>query len=255
MNVILVGTGNVAVVLSQLLVAAGHSIVEVHGRNAIMLNQISQLTGAEVKTNIFEINKNADLCLIAVSDRAISEVASQLQINKMLVVHTSGATSKEILNRFENYGVLYPLQSLRKEMKRIPPIPFFADANTKHNLDVLFQLASSTGNNVSLGSDEERLKFHIAAVFCSNFTNHLYALTESFCQTNNINFKNLLPLINETAVRLQNFPAEQMQTGPAVRHDDNTIERHLTMLQPYHNLGHIYQVLTKSIQDFSKKQD
>lgn len=248
MNIVLVGTGNVAVVLSRLLVSAGHLITEVVGRD-ISRYQMFSFTGCKFKTNYETVSVNADLCLIAVSDNAIAEIAAQLPKQKNLVVHTSGATSKEALSRFESYGVLYPLQSLRKEMKEVPVIPFFIDANTDANTDSLSQLAQSTGNRVSIANDEQRLMYHIAAVLCSNFTNHLYTLTEDFCKKENIDFKNLLPLINETAERLQFFSPSQMQTGPAIRNDEITIQRHLTVLQSLPGLQKMYGMLTRSIQE------
>ena len=200
MNVILVGTGNAAFVLSQLLVAANHSIVEIVGRNSLALNQLSQLITVKTNTNFAEINTRADVCIITVSDSAIFKVASQLPLSKMLVVHTSGATSINALSRFENHGVMYPLQSLRKEQRPpLPTIPFYVDANHEKNIKLLWELSSSTGNVVNRAGDEERMKLHIAAVFSSNFTNHLYAQAEYYCKLEGIAFQNLLPLIEETA--------------------------------------------------------
>ena len=135
-------------------------------------------------------------------------------------------------------------------MNRIPAIPFFIDANADKNINTLRQLALSTGNTVTVASDEERFKLHLAAVLSSNFANHLYALTEAFCSNENIDFLNLLPLIKETADRLSFFRAAQMQTGPAIRHDEVTIQRHLQVLQSYPDLSKIYALLTESIQSF-----
>lgn len=253
MNVTLVGSGNVAFVLSKLLVSTGHSVSEVLGRNAKTVNSISQLTGAKVKLNFSDINKEADLCLLAVSDTAIADVANQLPATDQLVVHTSGATSKLVLHRFANYGVLYPLQSLRKEIKEVPVIPFFVDSNNTKNINLLQQLVASTGNTVQVADDEKRLRYHVAAVLCSNFTNHLYAITQQFCNEEKIAFDALLPLITETAARLSYFPAAQMQTGPAIRHDELTIEKHLEVLHSYPNIGKLYRVLTESIQVFTKR--
>ncbi|MDQ2752092.1 MAG: DUF2520 domain-containing protein, partial [Bacteroidota bacterium] len=213
--------------------------------------EMSQILNAEAVSDIKQIKTSIDLCLIAVADSAIETVAKQLNMSKTLVVHTSGATSKEVLNRFQNYGVLYPLQSIRKEMQYIPPVPFLVDANTIENTHILQHLASSTGNEVNTASDEQRLQLHLAAVFCSNFTNHLYALTQEYCAKQNVSFPLLYPLIKETAERLQWFGAAELQTGPAIRHDGNTIERHLQLLQSYPHLHNLYQIFTKSIQDFS----
>ena len=252
MNVTLVGSGNVAFVLSKLLVSAGHSISKVLGRNAETVNSISRLTGAKVKLNFSDAGKETDLCVLAVSDASIGDVASQLSVQSHLVIHTSGATSKEILNRFDNYGVLYPLQSLRREMETIPTIPFLIDASNNRNTDMLQQLVLSTGNTAQVASDAERLRYHIAAVLCSNFTNYLYAVTQAFCKKEKIVFNSLLPLIEETALRLHYFPAAEMQTGPAIRHDEPTLNRHLEVLQQYPDTARLYHLLTEGIQQISK---
>ncbi len=252
MNITLVGTGSVAVILGKLLLEANHKVVEVYGRNETALNEVSGRMNAKANRDVLKINTDADVCIIAVSDNAIETIAQQIVACKTLIVHTSGATSKEVLHRFTNYGVMYPLQSLRKEVNQLPAIPFFIDANTKTNVDILYELASSTGNKAMVANDEERLNYHVAAVLCSNFTNHLYALTEDFCNKKNINFKNLFPLIKETAERLQYFHPAQLQTGPAIRHDTYTIQRHLTMLQAFPDWYELYQTITRSIQQFSK---
>ena len=254
MNITIIGTGNTALVLGKLLKEAGHTIDRIWGRNTTALREIVNTLNAEAISNLAHMKSDADVCLIAVADSAIETVSKGLNVDKTLVVHTSGATSKEALNRFPNYGVLYPLQSLRKEMQYIPPIPFFVDANTQESLNLLQQLASSTGNEVNRANDEQRLQLHLAAVLCSNFTNHLYALTEKHCAKQNISFPLLYPLIKETAERLQWFGAAQMQTGPAIRHDSNTIQRHLHLLQSYPQLHHLYEIFTQSIQQFSEPE-
>lgn len=252
MNITIIGTGNVALVLGRLFKQLNHTIVNIYGRNETTLQEMSQTLNAEVVFGFTQINTNADVCVIAVADSAIETIAKNINKTKTLIVHTSGATSTEVLNRFENYGVLYPLQSIRKEIPYIPTIPFFIDANTKENIDVLKQLLSPTGNEVNIANDEQRLQLHLAAVLCSNFTNHLYALTQDFCSKQNLDFSLLYPLIKETAERLQWFPAAQLQTGPAIRNDEVTIQRHLHLLQSYPQLNQLYEILTQSIQDFSK---
>lgn len=250
MNITIIGTGNVALVLGKLFSQFNHTIVSIYGRNKTALENMQETLNAEAIFNSAQINTNADVCLIAVADSAIETVAKKISKTKTLVVHTSGATSKEVLNRFENHGVLYPLQSLRKEMPYIPTIPFFVDANTDENIETLKQLASSTGNEVNIADDAQRLKLHLAAVLCSNFTNHLYALTQDFCAKTNLNFSLLHPLIKETAERLQWFPAAQLQTGPAIRNDEATIQRHLHLLEDDPQLYKLYKTLTQSIQKF-----
>jgi hypothetical protein len=58
----------------------------------------------------------------------------------------------------------------------------------------------------------------------------------------------LLPLIKESIHKLNHISPVQAQTGPAIRYDDITIEKHLNMLNYDASLRSIYELLTKNIQ-------
>ena len=88
---------------------------------------------------------------------------------------------------------------------------------------------------------------HVAAVVVSNFTNHLYALAAEFCKKEGVDFGLLAPLIMETAGRIQKSSPADVQTGPAVRNDIFTIEKHLRVLAGHPALKNIYLKLTDSI--------
>ena len=88
----------------------------------------------------------------------------------------------------------------------------------------------------------------------NNFTNHLYALAADFCKNEKINFDVLKPLINETVERINHNSPADIQTGPAVRNDVQTIDRHLQLLNEYPELKSIYLKLTNSIINSSGKE-
>jgi predicted short-subunit dehydrogenase-like oxidoreductase (DUF2520 family) len=92
------------------------------------------------------------------------------------------------------------------------------------------------------------LKLHVAAVMVNNFTNHLYKLAEDYCKNEGLDFRQLIPLIEETAERLKTISPADAQTGPAIRHDAPTIEKHLIILEKYPHLKEIYKIMTESIQ-------
>jgi predicted short-subunit dehydrogenase-like oxidoreductase (DUF2520 family) len=96
-------------------------------------------------------------------------------------------------------------------------------------------------------TDEERLKLHTAAVIVSNFTNHLYAIAEDFCKSEHIDFNLLKPLILETAQRIMNMSPADVQTGPAVRKDIQTLDKHLRLLVNHPKLRTTYLRLSDSI--------
>ena len=88
---------------------------------------------------------------------------------------------------------------------------------------------------------------HTAAVFVNNFTNHLFKNGKDICNTYNIPFEILHPLIFETAEKIKYLSPVQAQTGPAIRNDEITIKNHLNLLDE--NQQKIYKLLTKSIQN------
>ncbi|HET7898243.1 MAG TPA: DUF2520 domain-containing protein, partial [Flavisolibacter sp.] len=220
MDIVIIGTGNTATILGRKLFAAGHRIVQVFGRDSHAASKLAYELGTE-STNYWNvISRSADLYIIAVSDIAVEEVVSELQLSDKIVVHTAASVPLHILEgKAKHYGVFYPLQSLKKEISQLPDIPIMIDASDKWTLDLLDVLAHTISSQVYAASDATRLKLHLAAVMVNNFTNHLYALVEKYCKEEGLDFYLLLPLIKETASRLDDMPASKTQTGPAVRND------------------------------------
>lgn len=249
MRIVIIGTGNTATVLGRLFNQAGHTIAQVFGRTTQHAEQLGGILNSRYTTNQKQLDTGADLYLIAVSDNAISDIASWLVPDKKLVVHTAGSVEAGVLSTCsKNYGVLYPLQSLRKEMDHLPEIPFLIEGNTEDNGAFIYDFARSISTHVQFANGEQRLMIHIAAIMVSNFTNHLYMLAEDFCKKEDLDFKMLLPLITETANRLNKFSPAEMQTGPAIRNDTNIIEKHIQLLEPYSFHQSIYRILSESIQ-------
>jgi predicted short-subunit dehydrogenase-like oxidoreductase (DUF2520 family) len=198
-----------------------------------------------------KLEQGADLFLMAVSDDGMAGLAGRAIPGNKLILHTAGSVPIDILSAMSNnYGVFYPLQSLKKEIKTLPEIPLLVDGNTDDVRALVVDLGRSISGNVLVAGDETRYKMHIAAVMVNNFCNHLYALAESYCEQEQLDFHLLLPLIEETAIRIQQFPPSQMQTGPAARQDIKTIEKHLDYLQAYPQIREIYQLFTQSIGKF-----
>jgi predicted short-subunit dehydrogenase-like oxidoreductase (DUF2520 family) len=250
MDIVMIGTGNVAAVLGRKFRAAGHNILQVVGRNSTAASALAYEWDT-VSTNYnSQVDKNADIYIVAVSDDAIAEVAQALQLPGKIVAHTAASVPGEILKTISrHYGVFYPMQTLRKEMNDLPEIPVFFDGNDEMTRKKLEALAISISPEKSrVAGDDDRTKLHIAAVLVNNFVNHLYALAETYCRKEGLDFKQLLPLIEETATRIREIQPSTAQTGPAIRHDNATIDKHLELLKEHPQLKNIYVLLTESIQ-------
>ncbi|MHA4845670.1 Rossmann-like and DUF2520 domain-containing protein [Flavitalea antarctica] len=248
MRIVIIGSGNVATVLGRKIYVAGHDIIQVYSRNGSAAARLAKETGALPCIEPVAVNRTADLYLVSVADNAIPGIAEWLRVSDKLVAHTAGSVSKDALQGCSaQYGVIYPLQTIRKESVTLPEIPLLIDGNDEPAKTALFDFAQTISGNVHLANDKKRSQLHIAAVIMNNFSNHLYTLAADYCANENLDFRLLTPLIAETAERLNYLKPNQVQTGPAMRHDHSTIAGHLESLKNYPDLAELYAVFTKKI--------
>jgi len=251
MKVVIIGSGNVATVLGKKILSAGHEITQVVGRNIKNVTTLSSTLNSASCYNMLNINTSSDIYIISVSDSSITGVAEQLILNDKLVVHTAAAVSKDVLaNSSLNYGVLYPLQTLKKEAAAIPPIPVLVDGSNEEVKRILFDFARQWADPVGFATDEERLKLHVGAVIVSNFTNYLFTVANEYFEHEELDFNLLKPLIEETIVRIEKNKPSAVQTGPAVRNDLGTIRKHEQLLENYPLFKNLYYVISNSIIEY-----
>jgi len=250
-QVSIIGSGNVAQHLIQAFAKTTEiELVQVFSRKPELL--FSLVPNHKIISD-YNLLKAVDLIIIAVSDDAIAIVSAQITLKNQLVVHTSGSVSMDALNSKNRHGVFYPLQtfSVSKEID-FKLIPICLEATTEKDYQILEKVAKSISDVTYNINSEERKALHVAAVFVSNFVNHLYQIGNELCLENDLSFDILKPLITETANKIQTLSPTQAQTGPAKRNDTQTIKAHLSFLTN-DNQKEIYKLLTKSIIDNGKK--
>jgi predicted short-subunit dehydrogenase-like oxidoreductase (DUF2520 family) len=248
-SVAIIGTGNVAVHLAKAIHKAGISISGIYGRNQQQAQELADDFSAEACTQL-ELIPQSDLYIIAVKDDAIEQVSNQLPKVNGIVVHTSGITPLQVLSKHAKAGVLYPLQSFSKHTE-IPfkGIPVLLEALHNEDLKKLELLVNTCGGKPISIDSENRKVVHLAAVFANNFTNHLYHTAEQILKARGLSFDILLPLITETARKVQSNPPHAVQTGPAKRNDMLTIEKHLNLLQQMPQYRQIYDLISQGIRE------
>lgn len=251
-NVVLLGAGNVAVHLFRAFSAAKNvEVKQVYNHSKEKLADFRKQV--PVTTSLKEL-ADADLYLLALKDDAIEGTAAALKDKNGLVAHTSGAASIEVLKHVGRSGVFYPLQTFSKDQPlEYSRIPFCLEAKAKEDLELLKELANAVSGKTFEVSSAQRKKLHLSAVFVCNFVNHLYAIGEEICRQNELPFEILQPLIAETANKVNRSSPGKVQTGPAVRGDQTTIQAHLELLSSQEN-KEIYTLLTNAIQSFHGKK-
>ncbi|WP_448606776.1 Rossmann-like and DUF2520 domain-containing protein [Paenimyroides ceti] len=250
-DITILGFGNVA----------HHLIRYVQNSHSLNLQQIYArspekiiLSGLDVSKIITDLNQlqEADLYIIAVSDDAIGELSDWLPFENRLVVHTSGTAPIEVLNAKNRRGVFYPLQTFSKNKEvDFKTIPMCLEADTDDDFETIKYIAEQFSDHVYQISSVQRKSIHVSAVFVNNFVNHMYVLGNKICDEHNIPFQILQPLIKETADKIVSVKPIDAQTGPAVRKDSKTIEKHLAFLDENIDLKNLYLTLTESIQNYN----
>ncbi|MGF1638267.1 MAG: Rossmann-like and DUF2520 domain-containing protein [Cyclobacteriaceae bacterium] len=248
-----IGSGNVAWHLAPALENSGHQVREVYSRNPENTELLlRRLYSAEPNETLDFTNSKSKVFFIAVSDDAIQQIACEIVLpDDAIIVHTSGSTPIETLNytASEYTGVFYPLQTFSKMRKLdMGDVPILIEAEHKETLQILGTLARSISKNVYKVNSRDRLIAHISAVYACNFSNYLYGMAEKMLNNAGLDFDLLKPLIAETVNKSFEIGPYDAQTGPAVRGDLRTLDKHIEVLKDS-DAAKVYTLLSQLILD------
>ncbi|WP_151715320.1 Rossmann-like and DUF2520 domain-containing protein [Acinetobacter sp. TUM15071] len=252
MRITLIGAGRVATHLAKVL-QLQHQIVQIFSRDLQRAETLADQVNAQAITELQQLDPQTDLVIIAVSDQAISSVIQAITqyLPDNLIVHTSGSTDLAILEqKHPRAGVLYPLQTFSFERAvNWSETPLFVEAVQAQDLTLLTDLANSLSQHVYQYSSTQRLTLHLAAVFACNFSNYCYDMAKQVVDAEQVDFSLLYPLILETANKATTNNPKEMQTGPAMRGDQNILNMHRQLLVDSNrtDLQDIYRLMSESI--------
>lgn len=252
-SVVIIGAGRVAWNLVPAIAESGYRILTVYSLHEESCRQLGEKYGVPYTNDKHRIPP-ADLYICSVKDDAITDAVEGMDFGNGILVHTAGSVDMEVLKPFAGkYGVLYPLQSFSKQRRvDFSTLPFYVEACNEECLAELSGFARKMGSRVYPCNSVQRKKLHIAAVFASNFVNHMYALADKILTEEGLDFSELLPLIDETAAKVHSVRPQAAQTGPAVRHDAKILSSHIQCLDGYGK--EIYTLVSKSIQDLQNEK-
>lgn len=247
----IIGAGNVAWHLAQMLEEVGELCIGTASRQATSI--LPTLPAYSLHSLPTEASQEADIFLVAVSDDAIAEVCAYLQhLPPRMIVHTSGTRPLQALQTLAEKGwktgIFYPLQTISKtkkiDWKKVPILLESEDLPTLQAIEAVGKRISTIVLEVD---SEKRAWLHLVAVMTANFLHHLCVVGNEILEKQNLSLYLLQPLLEETLQKAILPQAVQTQTGPAKRKDTQTIAKHLTLLEEFPAYKAIYQTLTDSI--------
>lgn len=256
-KIVLIGSGNVATHIGTALHSAGHTILQVFSKTPTSAKLLADKVQSTFTTEIKMLDSNADVYIIAIKDDAINELVQEMPNVSGIVVHTSGTQPMQVLETCcKRTGVFYPLQTFKKEVKiNLKTVPFCIEGSDNDVINELRKLASSISDVVETINSEDRAMLHLAAVFACNFTNHLLAVSKDICDSSKLPFSLLNPLINQTIENALTHDPVKVQTGPAVRRDENIMKVHLEKLKNSEDYYNLYKLISSSIINLNKNNE
>jgi predicted short-subunit dehydrogenase-like oxidoreductase (DUF2520 family) len=254
MNVSFIGSGNLAWHLAPVLDNTDYSVKEIYSRKAKHAAAlVERLYQAEAKSSLDFSLSPSKIFIIAVPDDIITEIVQDLILPEdAILLHTSGSQPLSVLSyaATSRVGVFYPLQTFTKNKKvDFKEIPFFIESEDPETEKMLVNMAKAISKKVYKITSHERKALHVAAVFASNFTNHMLAISRDILLDHKLDFELLKPLIAETMNKSLSLGPDQAQTGPAKRGDLEILDKHLEFLQNDEAVAEIYRVISQHIVD------
>ncbi|MFV0331374.1 MAG: Rossmann-like and DUF2520 domain-containing protein, partial [Dysgonomonas sp.] len=242
----------VATHLATELYQKSFDIIQVYSRTIKSASALAKAVHAVPVTEISAIINDADLYIFSVKDSVLEELISQVPENKGLWLHTAGSMPIDIFSKYtSHYGVIYPFQTFSKNRDvNWSDIPLFIEASEHNTLIQLEGIAKQLSGKVLELSTDKRKYLHLTGVFACNFTNHMYVLAEQILKKIDLPFEVALPLIDETAAKVHSLSPKVAQTGPAVRYDENVINKHLSLIDSK-QVKEIYKLISDDIHRIS----
>jgi predicted short-subunit dehydrogenase-like oxidoreductase (DUF2520 family) len=183
--------------------------------------------------------EGAELVLICVPDRAISEVAAEITPGPW-VAHVSGGTPLSALDPHERRFGLHPLQTFTRARGAEQLDGAFAavTAESEEAQELAVDLARLLGLEPFVLDESQRALYHAGAAIASNFLVTLYRAAAELLERAGAPPVALVPLMRRT---IENGFA---LTGPIERGDWETVEAHLAAIREAHpELEPVYRAL------------
>ena len=257
MKIGIIGAGKVGIALGHVLQNKGFAIVAVASRREESLELArNYIPGKCLYTkNVSEVVREADVIAITTQDREINAVAQEIfrkadKLDRKLFFHTSGAHPATELSPLEQkgaiFGSLHPLQTFPDVNSGIVALPrtyIFIEGDEKA-IPVLDLLASTIGFKAVRIESENKVLYHLSAVFVCNLLTALMHTGEGIANRIGIDLMPFFPIIETTLRNIEKKGPLVSLTGPVVRGDAETVASHLEAIKGMEPQESVYRMLS-----------
>jgi predicted short-subunit dehydrogenase-like oxidoreductase (DUF2520 family) len=246
--VFIIGAGVMGTTLAAKLSRAGVPVAGVHGRQSELSEAASALSGVlGTSGELPAILSDSEVVIIAVRDSRIPEVVKRLVDEKrvrkdQVLLHTSGnRPAAEMLGHAREYvrglGTLHPLIAVTDAPGTLENLRGAAFGIEGDDLGrtVAAKLVRMMGGRPLQLKSESMALYHTGAVVASNYVVALADLARSLLVAAGVPESEalpaLLPLMSSAVRNLAEVGLPSAMTGPVVRGDVTSVERHVSALE------------------------
>jgi len=270
-DVAIIGAGNLGTALGSALSQKGYRIKALSCRTLSSARKSLQIIGeGKALTDNIQAAREGKLVFISVPDSEITKVVKELAQGSLpwkekYVFHCSGLISAEVLKPLKIKGAFtasfHPVQSFSQKKggpNQLEGIYFGLEGDEKA-LELAEKIASRLGGYPIIIQGKDKALYHAACSVASNFFVVLLEVAASLLKFIGIEEKQaseiVLPLIQGTLENVKDFGLENSLTGPLIRGDQESVEKHLDALRKHPDFFEIYRILSTQALKIAKKRN
>ncbi|TAM80540.1 MAG: DUF2520 domain-containing protein [Acidobacteria bacterium] len=248
-TVAIVGPGRLGQALGRLLFGAGVRIEFVAARQFSRARKAARFIGGGRALTLKDRHlANAGVILMAVSDAAIAPAARKLSSFRkdwsgQIVLHTCGSLPASVLDPFKKRGAaigsLHPYQTIPSPSAGVRNLPgcFWAVEGGSQAIAIARRWVKFLGGKSFTIAPEVKALYHLSAFLVCPTVVTLMDCSERLLREAGVPKKIIRPMLGkfvaETVNNFVEFGGRKSLTGPAVRGDWTTLQRHIAELERF----------------------
>jgi len=268
-DVAIIGAGRLGTSLAYALSKKGYIIKALSCRTLPSAEESRQIIGqGKVFTDNIQAANAATIVFLCLPEEEILKVSESLALSSLawankLVLHCSGLLSSEALKPLQKKGALtasaHPVQSFTH--KRTPPEHFrdiyFSLEGESEALALAQNIIHKLGGRSFIIQAKDKALYHAACSTASNFLVVLLDMASSLLHSTGLReeeaFQILLPLVKGTLHNVKKFNTRASLTGPVIRGDRETVQKHLEALKKNRLYHETYKQLASQALEMAKR--
>ncbi len=245
-TIAIIGIGRLGSALAQALYRENYSIVGLIDKNLLYAEKVSNFVKAEICSNDISELRAVDIIFICVADDVIDSVVSQLknQFKQNSIVkfifHCSGALTSDVFDPLRKFGAncasFHPIQTFagkEHDWQKLNNIYFGIEGDSEA-LQKASEIIQKLKSNQVIIPKEFKSMYHLGCTIASNYLVSLLASAVDIFKKLDFSEKETLkilyPLLSATLANLREKGIDGALTGPILRGDCATIEKHIETL-------------------------